>query len=148
MSISHSRIRFQPCELEKNSRQDHLPPVITVDAFYSDTRLCPVFYLRAYLKRTESIRSSDSLFVTLNRPHSAASKSTLRRYLVDALGECEVFSTPGSTRSEASNRARAMGASMEDILKAGDWAGTSVFKKHYHRVVPFSYFLLDKGHKQ
>jgi hypothetical protein len=126
-------------ELEKNSRIDHLPPIITVPAFYRDTRLCPVFYLRSYLKRTQKIRQSDSLFITLVRPHKAAAKSTLRRFLAEALLKCGVSTTPGSTRSTSSSKARSAGASMSTILEAGDWAHAGVFKKHYYKAVPFDF---------
>ena len=138
LEVSSSMIRLQPSRLEKNSRADHLPPVLVLPAYYEDTRICPVYYLKGYLKRTKSIRTSDSLFVTVNGPHKAASKSTIRRYIVDAR-ECNVFSSAGSTRSAVTSRARALGAPMSTILEAGDWAGAGVFKKHYYNAVPLNF---------
>ena len=64
---------------------------------------------------------------------------SLRRYIVEALEECGAFSTPGSTRSAATSRARAMGAPMATILEAGDWEGAEVFKKHYYHALLLSF---------
>ena len=146
MEFSHSKVRFQPANLEKNSRQAHLPPVIDIPAYYTDTRLCPVYYLRAYLKRTKDLRTSDSLFITVSRPHSAAAVSTLRTYLVEALNECGAFGSAGSTRSASSSKARAQGAHISTILEAGDWASSRTFKKFYYKAVPLEYlsFVLPK----
>ena len=77
--------------------------------------------------------------MTVNAPNRAASKATIRRYIVDALSECGAFSTPGSTRSAVTSRARALGAPMSTILEAGDWAGAGVFKKHYYHALPLSF---------
>lgn len=52
MEVSDSMARIQPYRLEKNSRVDHLPPVLVIPAFYEDPSICPVFYLKAYLRRT------------------------------------------------------------------------------------------------
>ena len=77
--------------------------------------------------------------MTVRAPNNAASKASLRRYLVTALEKCDAFTTPGSTRSASTSRARAMGAPMITILEAGDWAGAEVFKKHYYNALPLSF---------
>ena len=56
-----------------------------------------------------------------------------------ALLKCGVSTTPGSTRSTSSSKARSAGASMSTILEAGDWAHAGVFKKHYYKAVPFDF---------
>ena len=139
MEVSRSVITFQPIRLEKNSRQDHLPPVISISAFYKDTRICPVFYIKAYLKRTRHLRTSDSLFVTVSKPHAAAALSTLRNYVVNTLELCDVLTSAGSTRSTSSSKARAMGATMSTILEAGDWAAARTFKKFYYKAMPLDF---------
>ena len=86
-----------------------------------------LYYTKVYLRRTAQLRSSDSLIVTLNRPHGRAAKSTIRSYVISALESAGVSATPGSTRSASSSRARSMGAPMSSILEAGDWSGAGVF---------------------
>ena len=139
LEVSDSMARIQPISLEKNSRADHLPPVVKIQAYPDRITICPLCYLKGYLRRTEPTRSSPSLFVTVNAPNGAASKVSLRRYIVAALEKCEAFSTPGSPRSASTWRARAMGAPMATILEAGDWAGAEVFKKHNYNALPLSF---------
>ena len=128
--------------LEKNSRVDHLPPIVTIAEFAHRKSICPVEALRVYVERTKPIRrisKAKSLFVTIKHPNNPASIQSLRRYLVSALEKCDAFTTPGSTRSASTSRARAMGASMTTVLEAGDWAGANVFKKHYYKAIPLSF---------
>ena len=142
LEISQSMAKLQPIGLEKNSRVDHLPPIVTITEFAQTKSICPVETLRAYVKRTEPIRQvskAKSLFITFKRPNNSASVQSLRRYLVAALEKCNAFSTPGSTRSASTSTARAMGASMTTVLEAGDWAGANVFKKHYYKAIPLSF---------
>ena len=142
MEISQSMARIQPTSLEKNSRADHLPPIVKITEFAHRKSICPVEVLRAYVKKTRPIREKSkakSLFVTVRAPNNSASKQSLRRYLVLALEKCDAFTTPGSTRSASTSRARAMGAPMITVLEAGDWAGAEVFKKHYYNAIPLSF---------
>ena len=123
--------RIQPISLEKNSRADHLPPIVTISEYAQRKSICPVEALRAYVKKTTPLReksNAKSLFVTLKAPNNSASKQSLRNYLVSALEKCDAFTTPGSTRSASTSIARAKGAPMITVLEAGDWAGAGVFK--------------------
>ena len=81
IEISEGKIVLQPLGLEKDSRLDRSFPPITLRTYNEDPRLCPVYYLKAYLKRTESLRSTESVFVTIQRPHGAAAVATLLRWL-------------------------------------------------------------------
>ena len=46
---------FVPLSGGKTDRPGHLPPQIRIES-HSNVNLCPVFYLKAYLRRTESFR--------------------------------------------------------------------------------------------
>ena len=46
---------FVPLSGGKTDRPGHLPPQICIES-HSNVNLCPVFYLKAYLQRTESFR--------------------------------------------------------------------------------------------
>ena len=102
LEISQSMAKLQPMGLEKNSRVDHLPPIVTIAEFAHRKSICPVEALRVYVERTKPIRQiskAKSLFVTIKHPNNPASIQSLRRYLVSALEKCDAFTTPGSTRS-------------------------------------------------
>lgn len=45
-----------------------------------------------------------------------------------------------STRSAAVSKAKAVGVSTADILKAADWGSASTFSRFYHRPVSSSQF--------
>ena len=81
IEISEGKIVLQPLGLEKDSRLDRSFPPITLRTYNEDPRLCSVYYLKAYLKRTESLRSTESVFVTIQRPHGAVAVATLLRWL-------------------------------------------------------------------
>ena len=46
---------FVPLSGGKTDCLDHLPPQIRIES-YSNVNLCPLFYLKAYLRHTESLR--------------------------------------------------------------------------------------------
>ena len=76
-----STFRFQPVELEKTEGAGHCAPPLSLNQFTEDPRLCPVFYLKSYVKATKPLRSSDRLFVSVVAPHGAVSASTIASWL-------------------------------------------------------------------
>ena len=40
-----------------------------------------------------------------------------------------------SRRSAATSKAKAMGISLEGVLKRGQWSGKSTWQKHYHKPI-------------
>ena len=67
--ISESLAVLIPKGLEKHSRPEYAGSPIRLHAYNRDPSLCPLFYLKAYLKRTEPVRKCDSLFITVKKPH-------------------------------------------------------------------------------
>ena len=78
--IGGSSIEFQPVGLEKQMRIDHFSPLIQVEGF-EDSLLDPVTHVKEYIKRTESLRRSQMLFMTLTEPYKAAQKATVAKWL-------------------------------------------------------------------
>ena len=50
--ISELQARLQPIGLEKESRPEHIAPPIVINSFMENRRLCPVYHLKTYIKRT------------------------------------------------------------------------------------------------
>ena len=53
--LQHNAAIFVPLSGGKTDRPGHLPPQIRIES-HSNVNLCPVFYLKAYLRHTESFR--------------------------------------------------------------------------------------------
>ena len=53
--------------------------------------------------------------------------------------DTEAFSAH-STRSASTSKARMVGVSLEDIVRAANWSSTSTFSRFYHRPVVLSQF--------
>lgn len=69
--------------LLKTCRPGFRRPNIVLKAYPADRRLCVYTLLVEYLKRTSHLRSEndDALFISYVRPHNAASKDTLSRWI-------------------------------------------------------------------
>ena len=137
--ISQGRARFQPVDLEKSEGVSHCAPPLILEAYPEDPRVCPVHYIRAYLKETKGIRSSDRLFITLMAPHEAASVATITRWLKKTISLLGQVGSGGSTRSASGSQAIMNGASLKAVLEAGDWARASTFKKFYYKPTGLSF---------
>ena len=136
--ISESKVVLQPLGLEKHSRPDKSFPPIVLKSFNENPTLCPVFYIKTYLKRTKNLRKSKSLFVTVNKPHKAASVATLLRWMRSVIYKSGQRGTGGSFRSVATSTAVAKGMTMSKVLKAGDWSRATTFRNFYYKPVPIN----------
>ena len=110
-----------------------------VKAFPSNRGVDPVLYIEEYIKRTRAIRGDiPQLFLTTKGPTKPISKDTARNWVKDILDKCGVNINqfgPGSTRGASSSTASALGASLEEILKAGEWANASVWQTYYNKPI-------------
>ncbi len=111
--------------------------------------LCPVRALRVYVDRTQSLRTSDQLFVCFGgqQKGKAVSKQRLAHWIVEAIVlayqarhlPCPLGVRAHSTRGVASSWALARGASIADICRAAGWAAPNTFARFYNlRVEPVS----------
>ena len=136
--IGEENMSFQPLGLEKQSRPDHVSPPIEVRAF-EDQRVDPVKYTKAYIERTQDLRQTQQLLLSLRPPHKAASKAVIARWLEQVIAESGQKGTGGSVRSAATSKAISAGISTEMVLKAGDWSRESTFRRFYFKPVPLSF---------
>ncbi len=120
--------------------------------------LCPVRALRLYTDRTQSLRTSDQLFVCYGgqQKGKAVSKQRMAHWIVDAIAlayqdqgvPCPLKLRAHSTRGVASCWALARGASLTDICRAAGWATPNTFARFYSlRVEPVSSRVLTSGQR-
>ena len=96
-------------------------------------------HLKAYLERTSLLRGKEeSLFITIRKPYTKASATTIARWVKAVIDQSGETGTGGSTRSTSTSTALSKQVTLEKIVKAGDWARVSTFKRHYYRAVPLT----------
>ena len=97
----------------------HLPPQIRIES-QSNVNLCPVFYLKAYLRCTESFRKKSdgsrvtSLFLGNNRQHGPVCAKTISSWVRKVLGVAKAHMSLGSLWGIAASAALAAGVSLVD----------------------------------
>ena len=122
----------------KQGRPGYKPERLRLKA-YTEKRICIHRYLTEYLKRTIDMRGDvKALFVTLKKPHKAVTRDTVSRWIKVVLGlagiDTEIFK-PSSTRAASVSKAKACGATVGEILKAGGWSRETTFTKWYKKPI-------------
>ena len=121
---------FVPLSGGKTDHPGHLPPQMHIES-HSSVNLCPVFYLKAYLRCTESFRKKSdgsrvtSPFLGNNRQHWPVCAKTISSWVQKVLSVAKAHMSPGSLEGVAASAALAAGVSVVTILQVGDW--TRVF---------------------
>ena len=136
-------------DLLKNSRPGKDNPRAVLMAYPPDRRLCVVFVLNEYLKRTEKLRNNcTSLFISHMKPHKAVSEETISRWLrtlMCSVGvDCELFKTH-SIRGAAVSKAKINSVSISQILKTAGWSNTKTFGKFYDKPVQSQMFFFSEA---
>ena len=139
LEVGEDKIVLLPIGLEKHSRPGFLGGPIAIEAYKDSAKVCPVVHLKAYLERTSLLRGKEeSLFITIRKPYSKASTTTIARWIKAVIDMSGETGTGGSTRSVSTSTALSKQVTLEKIVKAGDWARMSTFKRHYYRAMPLT----------
>ena len=99
--------------------------------------LCPVCYLKAYLRCTESFMMKPdgshvtSLFLGNNRQHWPVCAKTISSWVRKVLGVAKAHMSLGSLQGVAASATLAAGVSLVTILLAGNWTRVSTPARHY-----------------
>ena len=132
-------------DLLKTSRRGHPPRVVTCVS-WPDPELDVAFYVHKYLDRVLVFRlravnrgqeKPVQLFLSHKTGHPVA-RSTISRWIkeVMSLGGIDTSKfLPGSTRSASVSEAARRGASIAQILGAGDWSNLGTYQHYYNRTV-------------
>ena len=127
---------FIPLSGGKTDHPGYLPPQISIES-YTNVSLCPVFYLKAYLRCTEPLRMKQdgscmtSPFLGNNRQHRPVCAKTISSWVRKVLCVAKAHMSLGSIWGAAASVALAAGVSLVSILQAGDWARVSTQARHY-----------------
>ena len=111
---------------------------ITISAYKKDKRICPVFLLKYYIKRTASLRKNNQLFINNNKPHKPISKDTLSRWIKMGIKKSGINTakySSHSTRSASTSAAAAASVDITTIMKAAKWSNSCTFTKHYKKPI-------------
>ena len=104
----------------------------------ADSKTDPVEALRTYSSRTDYVRCSVKrpAFLSLTRPFSAISASTVSHVLQESITAAEKFDWrlvigPKTSGSTGATRAFQLGFDTDDVQRLGRWKTGSVFLEHY-----------------
>lgn len=123
----------------KQTRPGKSNPVAELKAYPRDRRLCVIFVLKEYLKRTESIRQGQTkLFLSYVKPHGTVSKDTISRWLRTVMYnsgiDCNKFKVH-SIRSAASSKAKLNFVPIDKIMSVAGWSNTKTFATYYNKPI-------------
>ena len=62
--------------------------------------------------------------------------ATIAGWMKNVIKQSGQHGTAGSTRSVSTSNALSRGVTLDKILKAGDWARVSTFKRFYYKAIP------------
>ena len=138
MTVKHSRVYFHMRQLLKTSRNSAHVDTLIVYAYLVDRRICPVLYIKEYLKRTKLLRQSDQFFVQCAKPYKGVSRDTIRRWTKQVLklsGVDTVRFKAHLTRAAATSLADSRHVPMDTILKFAGWKSSCTFARYYKRPI-------------
>ena len=140
MTITPGKVRFLPPRLSKTDRQTHLgPPIVILRLPVSNRHSpCPVEALEALLSVRNSLNiAHDHVFSLPHPPHDPIDVGHFSSLIKECFRRAGIAAPPGSTRSISVSDAFAKGASIKEVMLAGDWSAASTFYKHYLRPSAF-----------
>ena len=125
--LQHNAAIFIPMSGGKTDISVHLPPPVCIES-HSNVNLCLVFYLKAYLRCTESFRMKPggsnvtSLFLGNIRQHRPVCAKTISFWEGKFFVFLKHICLQTLSGWVAASAAIAAGVSPVSILQAGDWA--------------------------
>ncbi|WAQ97755.1 hypothetical protein MAR_022128 [Mya arenaria] len=109
-----------------------------IHQYDKDPKSCIVHTFREYLDRTAALRGKvTKLLVTTQKPHPAASRDTVSRWvksLLTSAGVDKCFK-PHSVRSASVSKAKDKGVKLETILKSAGWSNARTFARFYNKPI-------------
>lgn len=115
-------------------------PVLIINEYLLESKLCVLACLREYVNRTSSYRNlNDRLFLAINKPHTRVTTQTVSRWLCECLSlagvDTSVFKGH-SFRHSATSKASKSGLHIDSIISRVGWSPKcSTFAKFYKRPI-------------
>ena len=141
MIRTKSTVEFSfPVNALKQSRPGYVPEKAIVSRYEGNRKVCPFGALLEYIKRTESLRGSESqLFISYCKPYKKVSSDSISRWIKTAMCQAGIDTSvfkAHSVRSASTSKAKNVDLPIEAILKTAGWTRASTFAKFYHKTVP------------
>ena len=137
IKMTKDSVSIAPRHILKHTKPGKHLDLITFKAYKKDKTLCIVKTISDYLERTKNLRNDEKLLISTIKPHKAATKSTVSRWIKFVMGKAGIDTAfkPHSTRAAATSKAKLSGVPIETIIKTAGWSSTSVFAKFYDKPV-------------
>ena len=137
IKMTKDSVSIAPRHILKHTKPGKHLDLITFKAYKKDKTLCIVKTISDYLERTKNLRNDEKLLISTIKPHKAATKSTVSRWIKFVMGKARIDTAfkPHSTRAAATSKAKLSGVPIETIIKTAGWSSTSVFAKFYDKPV-------------
>ena len=137
MEFGKNDIKIRIGDLLKQTKPNNHLAELYLEEYKLNDKICVVKVLKSYLQRRKDLRKSSNLFITSQKPHAAASKSTIASWIKLGLRLAGIdlnLYTPHSTRS-ASTSALVSKIPIDTIIKTAVWTNNCTFRKFYNRPV-------------
>ena len=126
-------------EHTKTSRPSNTAAAVTITEFTPDSKICPLMTLKAYMKKTETLRNGENkLFISFIKPNKAVSRDTISRWTKQVLTnsgiDTKIF-TSHSTRAASATKAHQKEIPLDTILNTIGWESAKTFQKYYQKLV-------------
>ena len=111
---------------------------IQVLSYPVDKRICPVWYVKKYLERTNPYRNHNNVFLITMKPFTPATKSTISGWIRKGLSlagiDMTIF-TPHSTRAATASKMKKANISISTIVNTAGWRTANTFAKFYKKKI-------------
>lgn len=137
ITFYENKVDFYIDSLLKQSRPGKHFSVLSFQK-YHDKNLCIVEHLKKYIELTKSIRSSEFLLVSYQKPFQRVSTDTISRWIKTIMSECGIDTTlfqAHSTRSASTSAAVRQGLSVDEVLSKVGWSSADTFAKFYNKPI-------------
>ena len=139
MIKSRDGYTLQYAGLLKQSRPGRPNPSAVLKSYPPDRRLCVIFVLREYLKRTKYVRRDNTrLLLSYIKPYAPVSRDTISRWLRCVMSKAGIdikHFAPHSVRGAASSKAARCFVPVEAIMKVAGWSSVKTFATFYNKPV-------------
>ena len=139
LNFAEDRLSFALMRPRKSQRFGPLASFF-INCLPDDQLLCPVRCVREYVKRMEHVRrvGPTGLFIAHKPPHQSVGKSTIARWVKEALTTAGVDTSiysAHSTRGAAASQAHVDGEPCDRILATASCARASTFHRFYNKQI-------------
>ena len=81
MEFGKNDVKIRIGDLLKQTKPNNHLAELYFEEYKQNDKICVVKVLKSYLQRTKDLRKSSNLFITSQKPHAAASKSTIASWI-------------------------------------------------------------------